>query len=775
MRLGAPVRMLAVLLLCGCASIGRGRPPGGPPLLRALLLNGGGTARTNYYSHFLHLGAMHRTLTGAGIPAAHIDVLSSDGASTAPDVAMVRAAEGPDAWLLDGTVLERPLGRPLRYVSASMKGMAMAPATLDQLNAWFDDGADQLIGGDTLLLFVTDHGEKGKTPQQSRITLWNRQSITVAELARRLGELPTGVRVVTVMTQCYSGGFAEAALDDRLRSGRPAGATCGYYSTTADRQAYGCYPDADTEHDGYAIRFAQALRRSSSLPAAHVETLSTDRTPDVPLRSSDLFLARLVERTAAQRGVAVEELVSSLTATALEGGAEEVRVLAQQIDEVAGSFAIPVPRQPGELATAMKRLQQLRDRLNQNVNSWESAVGELAQANLEQYLATQGGWADWLAPRELARLPQSRLRSQQQQVVTGLAAFTRGQAGRMERLQQGHIRVTASRASRDRAEVRMAALLRLRALLTSLVGQHLLATEGNARDRAALAALRGCEDLRLPVTPPVAPPPVPAKFPSIENDERLAVGGAPAVLGATLIDVPPEDQNRQRLPAGAMAVVGVEAGSPAARAGLTAGDILVGEAGAPAVDRGSLKLQLAVGQNAVRELDVVRGGRRLVVAANMPRVAPDGSPDKELPAARRIALRTLTAFRGDVNAALPPRRPVLLFFWATWCTFCKFAVPELMALERERGIQVLSITDENSDTIKQFLGGWGKPFPQLVALDPERKVNEAFEVEGYPTFLLVDERGRVRMHSVGYRRETGLPLAGWTFAVEGGVAGGVKR
>jgi thiol-disulfide isomerase/thioredoxin len=683
-------------------------------------------------------------------------------------VAMVRSAEGPDAWLLEGTVLERPLGRPVRYLSASITGIPFAPATLQQLNVWFQDAGEQLRGGDTLLLFVTDHGEKGKTPQQNRITLWNRESITVAELGRRLAGLPRDVRVVTVMSQCYSGGFAEAALDERLRFGRPAGATCGYYSTTADRQAYGCYPDANTEHDGYAIRFALGLKRTGSLPAAHAETLSTDRTPDVPLRSSDLFLARMVERAAARRGVTAEELVSSLTEVAMGGAGEEVRVLAELVEQVAGSFAIPVPRQKGELAAAMKRLEQLRDRLSQNANGWDSAMGELAQANLDQYLATQGGWADWLAPRELARSSQSRLRSQQQQVVTGLAAFTRGQAGRLERLKQGRIRLTASRASRDRAEVRMGALLRLRALLTSLVGQHLLGTEGSAEDRAMLSALRTCEDLRLPRPSPATPPPSPAKFPSIENDERLAVGGAPAALGATLIELPAADRDRHRLPAGAMAVLAVDDGSPAARAGLAAGDILAGEVGAPAADRGSLKLQLAVGQNPVRELDVLRAGRRLVVAAKMQRVA-EASPDKELPAAGRMALRTLTAFRGDVAGALAPRKPVLLFFWATWCTFCKVAVPELMALERERGIQILSITDEASPTIKQFLGGWGKPFPQLVALDPDRKVNEAFEVEGYPTFLMVDERGRIRMHSVGYRLESGLPLDGWTFAVEGGV------
>ena len=764
--------ILAALLACGCASSGPGRrPAGGPPEIRALLLNGGGTARTNYYSHVLHLGAMYASLTSGGIQPGQIDVLSSDGESIEPDVAVVRSAGGPYAWLLDGTVLERPLGRPVRFVSAASSKVTFARATRAGLQDWFDETGDQMRSGDTLLLFVTDHGEKGKTPAQNRITLWNRESITVAELGKQLARLPHDVRVVTVMSQCYSGGFAEAALDAGIRAGRPAGTSCGYYSTTADRQAFGCYPDVNGEDDGYAIRFAQGLARSPSLRDAHAETLSTDRTPDVPVRSSDLFLARVVDRAASRRRVTAEELISSLTPAALDaaGASDETRAQTQLLEQVARSFAIPVPRQPGELAAVVKRLETLRDRLNQNANSWESAVGELAQANLDQFLAGQGGWADWMVPRELARLNQSRLTPLQERVVADLAAFTRKQPGRLERLQQGRIRLTAGRASRDRSEVRMAALLRLRTLLTSLVGQHLLSTEGTPANRTELAALRGCEDLRLPRPNPAAqaltPPP---DFPSIDNDERLAIGTAPASLGAVLAEVTPDERSRQQLPAGAMTVVAVDPGSPAEGAGLAAGDILLGEVGAPAVDRGALKLQLAIGQNPVRTLDVRRNSRPLVLATRMKRQV-DGSRDKELPAAGRMALRTLTAFRGDLAPALTPRKPVLLFFWATWCTFCKFAVPELMALERERGISVLSITDESANTIKQFLGSWGKAFPQLVALDPDRKVNEVFEVEGYPTFLLVDERGRVRMHSVGYRRETGLPIDGWRFAVEGGV------
>jgi thiol-disulfide isomerase/thioredoxin len=761
-----PARWTVIVGLLAYACAGPQRAADEPPILHALLLNGGGSPRTNYYSHVMHLSGMHDALRAHGVETRQIDVLSADGDSTEPDLSVVRLAEGRDAWLLAGTTLERPLGRPVRLVSAQSPKITFSRATVSSLQVWFGGAGRKLRAGDTLLLFVTDHGERGTTPLDNRITLWDRESITVRELGGLLETLPRGVRVVTVMSQCFSGGFAELALQPGPGASG-LGATCGYFSTTADRMASGCYPQSNGPHDGYAWRFIRGLERTAALPAAHAEALVTDRTPDVPLRSSDLFLARLVERAAARRQLLADQLVNDLAGAALDQPFDAAGL----IQQVSHSFAIPVPRESGALGRLTMRLDQLKLRLEHSAGVWESAAGELAQANLEEFLSAQSSWNERLVPTELARLQFDQLAPLQQSFVAELSAFTRGRSGRYEELSQGHNRQRAALATRTRSEVRVAALLRLRALLTSVVGQSLLASEGSDQERADFEALRRCEAMTLPRPAPGAPEdPQPRPFPSIESDESVAVALTPRVLGAALTEVPASMRRRppsRTLPAGAMSVLSVDRDSPAAAAGLQPGDVLLGDSGEWVRDRGAMKLRLAIPQGHERQLDVVRAGRTFTVrlnagaaaAAAPNRTAPQ---DRDLPAAGRAALRRLTAFRGGLAPALAPGRPYLLFFWATWCTVCKLALPELQALERQRGLTVISVSDEGEPTISDFLDSWTGPFPQLVARDPERRVNEAFEVDGYPTFVLVDPAGRVNMRTVGYRPENGLPIPGWT-------------
>jgi cytochrome c biogenesis protein CcmG, thiol:disulfide interchange protein DsbE len=104
----------------------------------------------------------------------------------------------------------------------------------------------------------------------------------------------------------------------------------------------------------------------------------------------------------------------------------------------------------------------------------------------------------------------------------------------------------------------------------------------------------------------------------------------------------------------------------------------------------------------------------------------------------------------------------LLFFWATWCAPCKKAVPEVMALARSRGMEVLAISDEDEETVSRFLAERAEPFIPLVAVDPLRKSFVAYGVSGTPTLLLVDADGVIRHRQVGYG-EKGLTVEGWSW------------
>jgi thiol-disulfide isomerase/thioredoxin len=758
-RLGLLLMALA-LAAGGCAAgLRGGRPKDGPPELRVLLLNGGGNAAVNYLSHVRHIRDLYAVLRGAGVDGAQISVLSADGEAPGLDLAVSRPASGGEAWLLDGTYLERSLRRPTRYVSTRIAEIPVTPARRSDLDGWFDDTAGTLRAGDTLFFFVTDHGERGKTPAEGRITLWQRESVSVAELSALVAKLPPGVRVVAAMSQCYSGAFAQLGLTGTPE--RPVGSTCGYFSTTAERPAYGCYPDSIGRPDeGHAFALIAGLERNRSLPGAHADALLTDRTPDVPIRTSDVYAARVVEATAAARGVSPEELVSTLGATAMSADPQEGALL----ERIARSFAIDLPRAPGELQALTRRLEELRARMNDSVGIWTVATGDLTQANLDGFLGAHPRWQSIISPRALARVPFSELGAVQTSFLKELGAYTAARPGTVDRLKHGFSRRSAAQAAAFRSEVRAAALLRMRTLLFTLVGRHLLATEGTAAQRAELEALRACERLSLPPAPPSRPPlTLPADFPPVSSDERLLRAVSPASFGAALAEPPAEVRSNAALPAGAAAVVAVEPRSPAEAAGLRPGDLLLGGVGDHVRDRGGMKLYLASWrEQSDQQLEFIRNGARLKTDAR-PRANASAVEAKDLPAAGRATLGALTTYAGPVAATLGARKPRLLFFWATWCTFCKHAVPELLALERERGIPVVAITDESPGVLEEFFGRWVDPFPKTLAIDPDRRVNEGFQIDGYPTFVLVDENGRVQMRSVGYRVNAGLPIPGWTF------------
>ncbi|MFZ0478599.1 MAG: TlpA disulfide reductase family protein [Terriglobales bacterium] len=95
---------------------------------------------------------------------------------------------------------------------------------------------------------------------------------------------------------------------------------------------------------------------------------------------------------------------------------------------------------------------------------------------------------------------------------------------------------------------------------------------------------------------------------------------------------------------------------------------------------------------------------------------------------------------------------VLMNFWATWCPPCRKEMPDLQALyERfaSQGLVILGISDEEANKVKPFIRERKVTFP--VLLDPGRKVNEAFEVEGIPKTFIYDREGKLVAQSIDMR------------------------
>jgi len=296
------------LALAACKGTEQTAPPNGPqsqqPGLEVVLINGGGRPASNYQSHLLHVEQLHQLLRRSGIPGSAITIFSSDGSDPEADLAVRELQREADFWLLRGTRLERGLQTQTTYENSEVGEVTLRPASNEALRAFFQDAARRLGAGGTLLLYVTDHGTKNRQDtSNNRITLWGKdESLSVTELQELIGWLDPGVRVVALMSQCYSGAFANLMYTGAA-DGAPRGNVCGFYSSTAERSAYGCYPEnRDKDNVGHSFRFIDALRQTRSFPEAHEQVLVTDRTPDVPLETSNVYLRTILDAAAHERG-----------------------------------------------------------------------------------------------------------------------------------------------------------------------------------------------------------------------------------------------------------------------------------------------------------------------------------------------------------------------------------------------------------------------------------------------------------------------------------------
>ncbi len=752
-------------------------PPPGPDPARyhVLMINGGGNPNINYQSHLVHLKELRALLLGSGVRPGQLSILSGDGEDPAPDLATREAQPEADFWRLAGTRVGRRLDTPVTTVSSAIEGVRLTTASKGNVGRWFEEQGKKLAAGDILLLYVTDHGTRPTPePLDNRITLWGKdETMNVRELSTLVSGLPTGVRTVMLMSQCYSGAFARVAWG---KEQEPPGNVCGYFASTADRPAYGCFlENKGKDGVGHSFHFTRALAESGRFLAAHDAVLAADVSPDVPLRSSDLYLEEVLGKAAASRAKPLAEVADEELREAFKGPPGSWEAEVRLLDRIAQAFGSVSPRTLSELAEQSLKLPAVNAELTTFERAWGSALTDASSAIFERYVMANPGVGARIGDPVLAALEPAEARALTRSLLDELGPFSQSLRPEGEQVEKLHARSEATQALAYRMAVRLGVALRLRTVLTSIAGRAYLARSGTAAQKQAHEALVACEDLSLPKRLDPAPAPITASapYPPFAEDLKLSRDILPAWAGLTFGEATADVRQKQSLGAGAAVVNLVYPDSPAKAAGLQPSDVIIGPPGQPFTIRNQLRtftMLSAVDQPT--PLEVLRDGQRITLNL-IPGAYPMKWPSLPGPLAVGAAAPglDLKSYRGALARAVAPGSPRLVYFWATWCGPCKAAIPELLAFEKERKIPIVAVTDEGPEQLDPFFKRWKTPFPATVAMDQKRGSFVSYGVSGTPTFVLVDAKGKVLHHQTGYSATKGLEVPGWTFGVRGGVSG----
>ena len=761
---------LAVFAMLGCSpplqvdqqAVGKVALPLAANHLSAVIVNGGGKPRINYYSHLDHVRRLLRALDATGVDPKRIAIFSGDGDDSALDLA-TREGELPfDFWMLP-RALDRQLRPPVEYINSEIEGFALRKASRAALRAWFTEVGSVLPPGDTLLFYVTDHGEKNPNDlSNSSITLWG-EKLSVSELRELLGLLDPGVRVVMFMSQCYSGAFANA-----IYAAGPGpelhGNVCGYFSATAERKAHGCYAESSgKEAEGHSHRMFDALAELGGLPDAQREVIVTDDTPDVPHATTSFFLDESLERAAERGGQKPSELIDELLTEAWADPLvweREIRLL----DRVGQSFGFASPRLLSELDQQTEGLAELGKQIDTYKDLWEDTLETLRRQNLVAFKAAHHDWTARLQPEVLRELDASGRRLQSDWLLDDLVRFTEENRELATRLRKLHRKLEASKAAAYRSEVRQAAVLRMRSLLVDVAGRHYMERYAPNEESAEFGKLTACEDLtfaRLPNATDRNRSRLREPFPTLAAERLQLEEIVPAWLGMRFRAPGAEERANYELAGGASVVIAVFPDSPAAQAELQVGDIVLGPTGDDFREPKAVRewvMQGEIGRPV--GLRLLRDGEEVELTIQLARY-PLELP--KMPGPREVGSK---APRLDLEylpeaPRLADSRSRLLFFWASWCAPCKLSIPEVLAFARERDVAVVAISDEKPEKIQAFLDKYPDPFPAIVAADPKRRNFQEYGVSGTPTFVLVDATGTVRHSSTGYERGKGLRIDGW--------------
>ncbi|WP_444944957.1 protein disulfide oxidoreductase [Microbulbifer sp. ZKSA006] len=103
-----------------------------------------------------------------------------------------------------------------------------------------------------------------------------------------------------------------------------------------------------------------------------------------------------------------------------------------------------------------------------------------------------------------------------------------------------------------------------------------------------------------------------------------------------------------------------------------------------------------------------------------------------------------------------PKGPVLIYFWATWCPYCRIVSPAVTELSWDHQVIGVAMQSGGEASVAAYMRDHDINFPSIN--DPQGILSAQWGVKVTPTLLIVGTDGQVAWVTSGATSKLGLQL-----------------
>jgi thiol-disulfide isomerase/thioredoxin len=110
-----------------------------------------------------------------------------------------------------------------------------------------------------------------------------------------------------------------------------------------------------------------------------------------------------------------------------------------------------------------------------------------------------------------------------------------------------------------------------------------------------------------------------------------------------------------------------------------------------------------------------------------------------------------------IDIAMLKGNTTVVYFFAPWCTICRYSMPNLEAALVDSNINAIGIALDykNEQAVAQFVSELKLTMPILLG---DKNTQSNYKISAFPTYYVIDQQLRITARSMGYSSQLGITI-----------------